>query len=104
MNGLIKTFTFGSCGVHDAPYLLAPLRLFPYLFGRLGFRVSPYALSSGATVQLRDFCVGERTLAESIRILAYMDLNQPSAGTRELVDDTDVAFIELSTPIEPLIG
>ena len=33
-----------------------------------------------------------------------MDKNQPTEETRALVDRMDIALVELSTPIEPLIG
>jgi len=105
MTKLIRTFIFGSCGVHDAPNVLGPLRFTdPWVFGRLGFHCSPYALSSGATVQLYDFCVGERQLSEAMRWLTYSDNNQPIPATRALVDDTEIAFVELSTPVEPMVG
>ena len=104
MSKLIKTFTAGSCGIHDAPDKLARMGFFPYLFGRLGFHSAPYALSSGATVQLFDFCAGERLLPDMVQMLAYMQINQPTLENGGLVREADIAFVEMSTPVEPLIG
>ncbi len=59
-------------------------------------------MSSGAAVQLYDFCVGERLPPEVVR-LAYKEAHQPTAETRAAVDATEVALVELSSPIEQLI-
>ncbi|MDQ2860501.1 MAG: hypothetical protein M3T55_07210 [Pseudomonadota bacterium] len=104
MTKLIRTFTIGSCGLHIPQAVLTPRRFINYPFGRLGFRQTPFALSSGAAVQLYDFCVGKRLLPEAVRLLAYMDKNQPIPETRYLVEDAEIVLLELSTPIEPMIG
>jgi hypothetical protein len=104
MTKLIKTFLIGSCGVHGPPYALGRLGFFPYTIGHLGFKCAPFALTSGAAVQVYDFCVGDRKLSQLVRKLAYMTQNEPVPEKRHLVDDSELAFIELSSPVEPMIG
>ena len=104
MDKLIRNFTLSSCGLHIPQSTLIGRRFLTYPFSKLGFCLTPFALSSGAAVQLYDFCVGERSLSESVRLLAYIDKNQPTSRTRDVVDRTEIVLIELSTPIEPMIG
>lgn len=104
MKRAIRTLTIGSCGLHIPLDQFVARRFITYPFSKLGSRQIPFALSSGAAVQLYDFCVGERQLPEPVRVLAYMDKNQPTPRTREVVDRTEIVLLELSTPIEPMIG
>jgi len=80
------------------------LRFLTNPFAKLGFRQTPFALSSGAAVQLHEFCLGERFLPEETRMLAYMETTQPTPETRHAVEGSQIALVEMSTPIEPLIG
>jgi hypothetical protein len=104
MTKLIRNFTLGSCGLHIPQSVLTGLRFLTYPFAKLGFTHTPFALSSGAAIQLHEFCLGERSLPEAVRMLAYMDPNQPTPATRRTVEGAEIALVELSTSIEPLIG
>jgi|GEM_PF-6369586 len=117
MSKLINCFTFGSCDLHASQRLLIEQGLLAHPFIRFGISGRPYALSSGAAVQLHEFCAGERTPAEAIRQLAYgrrfpsenqrLSFWEAGKNTTETVgteDETEIVLIELSTPIEPFIG
>ncbi len=86
-------------------------------FAPFGIPGRPYALSSGAAVQLHEICMGERAVPEAIRSLAYGPRLPPDAKrarnreaykrrveTGSARGETEIALIELSTPIEPFIG
>lgn len=99
----MRILNFGSCGINNPQFSLNAEGRVPYLWSRFGFKHTPYALSSGAAVQLFDFCAGERRLPLETRLLAYMDPNQPTAQTRDVLFDADVILVEMSTPIEYLL-
>ena len=101
---MIKVLTFASCGAHDPLHVAADRGHLPHLYRWLGFAQTPYALSSGAALQLRAMCLGERDLEPAARLLAYMETHQPGPGTRHLVDASEILFVELSTPVEPMLG
>ncbi|MGI8839917.1 MAG: hypothetical protein ACR2F8_03890 [Caulobacteraceae bacterium] len=98
----IKCFSLGSCGIHLAHRLLIRARLLCDPFAQLGFRRRPLALSSGGALQTYDFCLG-KTIAPRILPIAQREMRQPTPRTRRVVDDSEIALIELSTPIEPII-
>ena len=104
MTGLIKLLPLGGCGANNALEPLAARGFIPSIFRWLGFVYTPYALSSGAARQLYDVCTSEPALAERARMLAYDETYQPGPSTRHLADASEIVFVELSTPIEPLIG
>lgn len=99
----LRILNMGSCGIHNPQLVLNKAGRVPYLWSKFGFKRTPYALSSGATLQLFDFCTGERQLPLETRLLTYLDPNQPTAETREALFETDVILVEMSTPIEYLL-
>lgn len=99
----LRILNMGSCGIHNPQFGLNSEGRVPYLWSQFGFTVTPYALSSGATIQLFDFCTGELKLPLETRLLAYMDPNQPTGESRDALFGTDVILVELSTPIEFLL-
>jgi hypothetical protein len=102
--GLIKLLPLGGCGANNALEPLAARGFAPSIFRWLGFAYTPYALSSGAARQLFDVCSSEPALSDQVRMLAYDETHQPGPSTRHLVEASEIALVELSTPIEPLIG
>jgi len=103
MSRTIKCLSLGSCGIHIAQNLLMRGGFLSDPFRELGFRRRPLALSSGGAVQTYDFCVGER-IPPKVLHLAQREMHQPREETRHLVDESEIALIELSTPIEVMIG
>ncbi len=103
MSKQTRILNMGSCGIHNPQFNLNIKGIVPYIWGPIGFTSTPYALSSGATLQLYDFCVGDRYLSEEVRRLAYDDINLPSSSKRLEIDSCEITLVEMSTPIEPLL-
>ncbi len=97
-----RILNMGSCGIHNPQFSLNTKGIIPYIWTAMGFTSTPYALSSGAAIQLYDFCVGERYLSDDVRRLSYDGINLPSSANRHEIDDCEITLVELSTPIEPL--
>ena len=102
--GLIKLLPLGGCGANNALEPLAAGGFVPSIFRWLGFAYTPYALSSGAARQLFEVCTAAPELTPRVRMLAYDETHQPGPSTRHLVAASEIALVELSTPVEPLIG
>lgn len=99
----IQILNLGSCGIHSPQFPLNAQGYVPYIWHAIGFRVTPYALSSGGAVQLVDFCSGDIDLPEHTRWLAYMDEGKPGPQARAILDRSDFILVELSTPFELLL-
>jgi hypothetical protein len=104
MDRTIRVLIFGSCGLHIPTIPFIQQRFLHYPFSKRGYLWAPFALSSGAAVQFFEAGMGERPLSEAVRTLAYVDKDQPTPGARETFDTAEIALVELSTPIEPMIG
>jgi hypothetical protein len=97
-----RILNMGSCGIHNPQFNFNTKGIVPYIWAPIGFTSTPYALSSGATIQLYDFCVGDLYLSEDVRRLSYDNINLPLSSTRHEIDDCEIVLVEMSTPVEPL--
>lgn len=76
----LRILTFGGCGLSNAIGVLRGKKKAAALYAEMGFRNTPFALSSPACVQLLDFVTGKLEIPEIVRRLCYGDAtNVPDA-------------------------
>lgn len=98
---MIRVVTLGACALYNPLKVLKESQAANHLFKAMGFKQAPFALSSGAAVQLLKFCRGELDIPRSVRDLCYSDPDQvPTGRQRNVLGLGDIALIEMSTAIE----
>jgi hypothetical protein len=97
----LMILTFGGCTLNNPLGVLSRQKLVTPIYKKMGFRATPYALSSSAAVQLLDFVTGEREIPVFVRKLCYGDpFHEPTPEQSALVHQADLILVEMSTPIE----
>ena len=98
---MLSYFSIGGCPLNNPLLSLVRRNLASPLHVQMGFRRTPFSLSSGGARQLVDFCLGRVDIPRWVRGMCYGDPNHvPSAAQGARLRNADVVFIEMSTPIE----
>lgn len=98
---MIRVASFGGCPLLFPLHALRREGLATHLAGVMGFTRPPFALSSGAAVQLLRFCRGDLEIPERVRKLCYADpAHVPTGSQCRVLGGADLALVEMSTPIE----
>ncbi len=93
--------SFGGCPLYNPLQSLREVGKGFHLFKAAGFKRPPFALSSGAAVQLHKFCTGEIAIPLNVRRLCYADPEHvPSEKQLKVLQRADLALVEMSTPLE----
>jgi hypothetical protein len=98
---MFRVFTFGGCPLYNPMRLLKEARIASHPFKAMGFKRPPFALSSGAAIQLMKFSQGKIAIPKNVRDLCYGDSEPaPTEQHQAALAKCDIALVELSTPIE----
>jgi hypothetical protein len=98
---MFRVFTFGGCPLYNPLKLLKEARIASHPFKAMGFKRPPFALSSGAAIQLLKFAQGKLDIPKNVRDLCYGD-SKPASNELDqtVLAKSDIILVELSTPIE----
>ncbi len=98
---MIRALPFGGCGLNTPINLLHRQHRTMGMYREIGFKRTPYALSSSGAVQLLDFLTGQRNIPLWLRRLCYGDPeHEPDERQAKLAFTADLALVEMSTPID----
>ena len=103
MSRPIRLLTFGGCGLNNMVATLSRSKETAMMYAEMGFRNTPFALSSPASVQLLDFVTLRRVVPAFVRRLCYGDPKHvPNEKQAQVAATADIVVVEMSTPIEYL--
>ena len=98
---MLRYMSLGGCPLNNPLLSLVRRKLARSVHVEMGFRRTPFSLSSGGAVQLVEFMLGRLEIPRWVRGMCYGDPRHvPTATQSARHHDADVVLIEMSTPIE----
>ena len=98
---MLTYLSLGGCPLNNPLLSLIRRKLAASIHVQMGFRRTPFSLSSGGALQLVNFGLGKIEIPRWVRGLCYGDPNHvPNPAQQARHASADVVLIEMSTPIE----